>query len=91
MPLPHTVQIPCKVYKLRNTELPTLTRESHISHNISLPGLDRGHLLEEVLASNETEGGQEGNDGNANTIVASVAVLIVETHILTLLVLGPPL
>lgn len=54
-----------------------------------LPRLDRGHLLEEVLSSDEGDGRYEGYDGDADPIVAGVGVIVVHAVLLAVLVRAP--
>lgn len=68
-----------------------LTREPHISQHVMLPGLDRRHLLEEILSRDESDGRDERDHGDANTVVAGVGVVIVHAVLLAVGSLAPAL
>lgn len=50
-----------------------------------LSGLDRRHLLEQVLACDETHRGQEGDHTDSNGVVARIGIPIDDAVVLAIL------
>lgn len=61
------------------------TRESHVSHDITLSALHRRHALEEELATDEAHGGEKTEDPNGIAIFTGHAIVVIQTVLLAIL------
>lgn len=58
------------------------SRESQIAQHIVFPCFDRRHLLKQVFTGQKSSGCKESNNSYANTVVASIAILVVQAYFL---------
>lgn len=80
-----------QIAKTNEVQKSPKSREAQISQDIMLPCLYRGHLLKQVLSSQKSNRCKECNDTNASSIVASIAIFVVETILFASFLLLPSL